>query len=716
MKSAPYLPYLTSGVVALILVIAILIVFIFRSARKKASKKQAIQRADQPSGSDEPVKRFDLPAWVSVLAPRKFFSAALLRLKSILSFSSDLPSGRQSGHLSVNTVPDISAHLSPSAPERRQKPFWQKFMPYNKAVFVGVDINDNHLRLVKLSRSSPQKLQLLAYREVVFENGLSMESPLFSRFLKEALTRFCGASEKIKIWSAFPPSDVDTRHIKIPRVSGSQIANAVYWTYRKEVPFDETDVVFDYEILGEIREKNVQKLEVMAYSAPRREIEKLKELFIKSGFPLAGITIFPFAFQNFLRAGGIKPSAPDTCSLFIGMDWSSISIFRQDNLMLSRGIRAGMSSMVEAIRDEIKACRQPNGLFLDNGEESRIAPEPAAGMNADEAYRMLLTLIQNPVAAPDVKNGGHAGKKDVFDIIRPVLERLIGQIERTLKHYALNFGERNIGRIFVSGELSASATLVEYIGKQLELAVETIDPFSAIPAPGVAIPAAFFKKVSFLPAFGLALAANPHTPNFILTYKDKARQNRMRQQNRILFGGFLTSMLICAAFYSFQAYRLDKQTTYKNQLQQQMETYPPGVDQARILQQVARIKERNLALAEYARKYQGLAIISELANSSPSDVRLTRMSVDLVPERSEKAQPLSNKIQRRPEKTAASKKTVSLEGLVFGDRQHFSMALAAYLVRLKQSPLFGSFSVKSQSFDVFEQKEVLRFSVHLEMI
>ncbi|MDD4073218.1 MAG: type VI secretion protein IcmF/TssM N-terminal domain-containing protein [Desulfobacterales bacterium] len=85
MKLAHHLPYVISGVISLILVVATLIVFIFRSAEKKASEKQAAQRPDQPSGSGEPVKKPDPPARFSALELRKSFSAALKLLKSSVS-------------------------------------------------------------------------------------------------------------------------------------------------------------------------------------------------------------------------------------------------------------------------------------------------------------------------------------------------------------------------------------------------------------------------------------------------------------------------------------------------------------------------------------------------------------------------------------------------------------------------------------------------------
>ena len=92
----------------------------------------------------------------------------------------------------------------------------------------------------------------------------------------------------------------------------------------------------------------------MAYTAPKQEIKDLKDLFSKAGFPLTGISIVPFALQSLLRTGRIKTDESHISSLYIGRDWSRIDIFSEGCLVLSRGIKAGVKTMLEALRTEIE--------------------------------------------------------------------------------------------------------------------------------------------------------------------------------------------------------------------------------------------------------------------------------------------------------------------------------------------------------------------------
>ena len=108
----------------------------------------------------------------------------------------------------------------------------------------------------------------------------------------------------------------------------------------------------------------------MVYTAPREEIDELKGLFSQIGLPLTGISITPFAIQNLFKTEWIPPAVEGTvASLFIGNDFSRIDIFSKGKLIMTRGIKAGINSMVESLmerfgterkeeRGRIGACRQ----------------------------------------------------------------------------------------------------------------------------------------------------------------------------------------------------------------------------------------------------------------------------------------------------------------------------------------------------------------------
>ncbi|MEW6673276.1 MAG: pilus assembly protein PilM [Thermodesulfobacteriota bacterium] len=589
----------------------------------------------------------------------------------------------------------------------------KKVIPFKKKTVVGVDIGRNTLKLVAINQSTEKKMELLDYSIVPFEADLNKDSPQFSRFLKSALTAFCGSARAVEIWSAISSANVETRYVKIPKVPSKQIYNAVYWTYKKEVSFNEKTDLFDFDILGEITDNGVRRIEVICYSAPIQEIQDLRNIFERSGYPLTGISIVPFAVQNLLRTQWLDPEVKNLCNLFIGKDWSRIAVFSEGNLVLSRDIKAGIISMIEAIREVVDqhteggTGRPAAGDLTPAGESSL---EKATGPDDNLSSKLFHLLVQNPTETLVAFEGVTYQKEEIFQIIQPALERVVRQVERTIEHYNLHYTRDSVGKIFVSGQVCTNREIVEYIGKQLDLPIEVIDPFKTNPSflENVAVPQATGDRGSLVPAIGMALSDNSITPNFIYTHKEKQQLATTLLFNRAAFGILVLLLTLCVGINYWQGHLIKLKKGIQKQLQRQVDSSIPYVDQNLIIQMVAQ-KQQNIAtLNKIGRRYMGAAVISEVARMTPENVKLLNLTLELGGVEDPKA---SDK------KTADKnvKKMLTLEGVILGDRLTFEASLASYLVNLKKSPIVSQAKIQRQAVELFENTEALRFTAQLEL-
>ncbi|MBW2338496.1 MAG: hypothetical protein JRF47_17410, partial [Deltaproteobacteria bacterium] len=223
-------------------------------------------------------------------------------------------------------------------------------------------------------------------------------------------------------------------------------------SFKKISAFDERENIFDFEILGESEENDRPKIDVMAYTALQKEIRELKEIFSKAGFPLQGISIVPFAFQSLLRAGRLGTDEMNVSSLYIGRDWSRIDIFSEGNLMLSRGIKAGVKTMIEALRTEIEG-----NLFELSIAKSPIkdparirAIKKKLKNELEQAQQHFFGVIHDRAPSPLDESQRLLKEDKIFNMILPALERLVRQVERTLRHFSLNYENARVGKIFIS--------------------------------------------------------------------------------------------------------------------------------------------------------------------------------------------------------------------------------------------------------------------------
>ena len=592
----------------------------------------------------------------------------------------------------------------------RLKNIFNNSVSFRKSITVGLDLGHEDIKMVKMSQISDQKFEMLEYARIPFDQDVDRQSPQFPQFLRPVMMDFCGDSKNVKLWCTISSARVETRQIRIPKVNQKQIPNSVYWSFKKISAFDDQKNIFDFEILGEVEENNRPKIDVMAYTAPQTEIGELKEIFNKAGFPLQGISIVPFAFQSLLRAGRIEADEMNVSSLYIGRDWSRIDIFSEGNLMLSRGIKAGVKTMIEALRTEIEGNLFELSIAKSPTKDSaRIrAIKKKLKNELEQAQQLFFGVIHDRAPSPLDERQRLLKEDKIFKMILPALKRLVRQVERTLRHFSLNYENARIGKIFISSGVNPHQRIVDYIGEELAIPTETLNPFADSDnflslAPGPDQPS---EQSAFVPAMGMALSSNARTPNFLYTYKDKQKSARTQWVNRGVFAGFLLVMVLCIGV-SFWQDRLVKDKEYRlGQLHQQLENITLRVDKNLILKLVAETQASRRGIKEIGKKYFGVAVISEITDLTPSSVRLISISTKLA----------NSPGKKKGKKKTSKSRILVLDGIVEGDRLILESTLAGYLMDLKNSPMLDQPKISKKSFERYKDKDVLRFTARLKLL
>jgi len=580
-----------------------------------------------------------------------------------------------------------------------------------KAATVGVDIGYDDLKLVKIHKTSNQKRELLDYLRVPFEPDVYPGHPDFYKFLKKNLNRFCGSSKNPEIWSCISSARVELRYLRIPQVPQKQIANAVYWSHKKIAPYKDEGAIFDFEILGDVVEDGVNKTTAISFTAPQKEIQRHKSLFAKSGFPLKGITIVPFSFQNIIRSHWLRPKVHTISCLYIGRDWSRIDIYSGDNLVLSRGIKAGIKTMNEAMRGELSESESSSGLeivseLIDSPELKPQKPQPdPPKFDTAKAQKIFFGLIHDISPKAEEQTKLQPEEEEIFGMVLPALKRLVQQVERTFNHYTANFDNRRVEKIYISSTVRPHRRIVDYIGDELGLPRETFDPFVTDPdfLKNVTPPSSEAERGSYAPAIGMALSNNSHTPNFLFTYKEKEKAARSRFANKVTIIAAFILLGLCVGIYSWQNHVLDQKSFEISRLKSKLDSYTAPVDQKLILNLVDKNKAKDEEFREFSRKYLGMVVLTEISNLTPSNVRLNSIYVLLDSDASSNGK-------------ASASKNVILEGIVLGDKSTMEATLAGYLIQLSGSPLLKQPVINQKEPGLFMDKEVLRFTAQLKLI
>lgn len=551
---------------------------------------------------------------------------------------------------------------------------------------IGVDIGPEYINFAKMAKTSDGAPLLIDQKILKIDDDLKKDSAAFNNVLKSSLTAFAGSLADCDVWAMMNAAEVNVYHLKIPRVPKKQLENAVYWTAKKENPIDEKDVIFDYEVQGEIIDQGIPKYAVMAYSTPRSEVAKVEELFGAVGVDLAGMTIAPFAIQNIFRTRWVNVGENTFASLFIGNDFSRIDIYNKNNLVMTRGIKTGISSMMEAIDESI--AEMTNHPKTDKKSFRKI----------------LYELSENPGTTIKDEEGRLWTERSVLEMITPAMERLARQIDRTLEYYASSVGYEKVEKIYVSSVLNVFyVPILNYVSEQLSAASEFFDPLKGKDesVSGARLP--FAERASLVPVIGLSLSDRMHTPNALFTYVEKKKEAWNQTINRGIFATFAAALIICLMVLSFEVLNTNRLNDQRIKLEQELSLFKPILSKEKVDALAKGLRDRSQINKQYSAKYQGMALIGELSFLTPSNVRLISLKMSMPVA----AEPRQNKESAQKEKEEG----VIIEGVVLGGGESLDALLSQYVLKLENSLLLHSVVVQKSSLVNFKKKEILQFTI-----
>ncbi len=646
------------------------------------------------------------------------------RLLELIRKPADAPSASAPAGVTAKAASSASGGAGGTAPRAWLSAMeaLRRLRPLHRGVSVGVDISPESVSCVKI-RGRDADFDLLGAVVTPVPEGVTPESPAFMALLRRTLSDLCGPGPAPAIWAAVQSARANLQFVTIPKVASKQVDNAVYWTAKKEMAFDEAGVIFDFERRGEVAEKGTTRLGAMAYAAPRADVEAVRAAFAKAGFPLTGVSLEPFAHQNFFRRRLVPQAGETTANLHVGRNWSRLEIYSNGDLMFVRVIKTSMAGMMQAVQEALEsrlavmaqtpppaadAADAPGELDLPFAPEmAEGAPLPDPDASQEPGDGLVLELDAAPAApmpqAPppppkvdraqlqelfdsiiygcDQLDACHPGAgldpEDVMGMLEPVASRLVRQVEMTLKHYRESLGYEAVTRLTVSGPLGASQLFLNYIGEQTGLPCVSLDPLRGRRVRAIGGNGGDRQGPAWTQALGLAFSDPAITPNALFTYTAKAavRASRMLEQCAIVG---LAVVLLAMAYFSFHlSHRARDLGRQRDQLASQLASLGGSVDIKQLTRQLASLRERREALRSFARRNQTVGIFQQALSLAPDGVAVGTLTSEIGPP----AAPAPAKGKGgHASQPAGQPGRLILEGMITGDPRLFDSMLTSYVV------------------------------------
>jgi type IV pilus assembly protein PilM len=245
-----------------------------------------------------------------------------------------------------------TAKTARPAPQRTARP--------SGGTFVGIDIGSHSIKAVEVKGYGPG-LTVTGYGITrtpagAIQAGRIADPKALGNALKSFLSKNNIRSNKI-IASVAGADGVVVRVIEVPKMTPTELKEAMRYEVERSIPFAITDVEMDYQALDNSAtadDPNNPNMEVLFAAAQREIINRLLAAYQAAGQDVKAIDVEPLAIgRSMINLSRQGMASKNVVVINIGASLSEVCIFKDGLLRFPRTIPIAGDSFTRAIADQL---------------------------------------------------------------------------------------------------------------------------------------------------------------------------------------------------------------------------------------------------------------------------------------------------------------------------------------------------------------------------
>jgi len=522
---------------------------------------------------------------------------------------------------------------------------------------IGLDIGSHSIKLVGIKMTSKGPFLTCVGMKEILPNRDKEDVNIVTETLKSLFNETGLKTKKVNL--AVSGSGVQIKRISLPSLPKAELKEAVRWEIKDSLPYPVETAQTDFHILNKYVEDNIKKLDLIAVASPKHLIDRTLSIAESAGLQPIHLDIGPFALWNTLLAWDQIKKEETVALIDLGAEKTGIYIFKGRILQFSREVTPAGADLTRAIMERISPSGESGVLYK----------------RAEEIKREIGSLSKTD--QEPIRQSTDTTLSKLSFLVRPVLEKLVAEIGRSLEYYRNLFNVEPVDRVFLTGGGSNLKNIVSHLRSELRLPVEHFNPLEKIPfdskkidvqllnqmgsifnvAAGMAIPET--KRIELLPSKGLFLS-----------------QVQIKKWIPVL------SPLITLLIFIGIIWYVDGQVTI---IQKERDSKMAKVENLDTLQaKLILLKEKDVQIKQELSQFPSFMevpvpyrdILKEVNHALPDNVTLTLLSVQYKG-KSKKGEPPNDKGSE-----------FYISGLAFGSDLNCLTSLALMIERFERSPLF----------------------------
>lgn len=306
---------------------------------------------------------------------------------------------------------------------------------------IGIDLGNHSIKCVEIGLVSknPTLLNFAIYESEKLKLDFSNEDSinLYAAKLKEFFKELDFQTNDVSL--SLPENEVFLNVKIVPKMNDKELRNYIQLQAAEIFPENIANLTYDYKILGE---KDTGNIEVLIVGAKKERIENYVNLIKKAGLTPR---VFEAKTISLSRIIDNKDSDEAILILDFGFLFSTLHVSLKRVPRFIKTISIGSNSL--------------NKALIQNLNLTNIQAE-----NYKKAYGLN----------PEVAEG------KIYNFLKPLIDSYILDIKRSIIYFLDKNKNIPITKIYLTGGMSKLPGIVDYLQKNLNMPVETFDPFTKI--------------------------------------------------------------------------------------------------------------------------------------------------------------------------------------------------------------------------------------------
>ena len=559
---------------------------------------------------------------------------------------------------------------------------------------IGLDIGSHSIKLVGLKMTSKGPFLTCAGIKEIPPGTDKEDVSHITEILKGLLIEVGLKSKKVRL--TVSGSGVNIRRITIPSMPKAELKEAVSWEIKGHLPFPVETARIDFHILDEFVEEGVKKLDLIVVACPNQLIERTLSIAEGAGLQPTHLDVGPFALWNALLAWDQFKKEEEIALIDLGSVKTGVYLFKDGILQFSREVTPAGADITRAIIEGLGIEGEPEILY-ERGE--RIKQEVGIPSEGDQESTVDESINVSKISF----------------LIRPVLERMTAEIERSLDYYKSQFNVERIDRVLLTGGSANLKNIVSYLGAVLRLPVEHFNPLRKFLFDPKKVDAHVLDRMGsgFTLAGGVALPQPKRIE--LLPAKEPFLAKVPIGKLILILAPLITFIIFIWIIWGMngKATALQKERDEKTAKVASLETLHAKIKLLK--EKEAQMKEKlSLFPSSVIVSVPYRDVLSEISRIVPDNVTLTLLSVQY------KGTPLKKASQpQKPQEEESQKddgRELHLMGFVFGSDTHCLTALAQIIERLERSTLFKNVKLMSADENKLFNQSAADFEIVSDII